>query len=578
MAESVEESSKREPINWPAVQLPNGPFSVKYNITKTNDGKEIKEVSSQGSIDLLRLLREEIDIKNRHEKAEIKESLHMLKLALTPDILKAYLSYMNEIVHRHEDNESQNNKKSIVNRDLMNTNWSNIIACSHSSEGSVGVLFIECFLLPEKGADKHTLYREKIVAKPCGVSEFYNQVFVNHLAQHCGINVPQVRAIGTVSDKDQEERKSLEENLRKLYITPFHDGLYDLEKSPKSLFQSPLIMLMDQAKGSALGHRINKQRALKHQDFKAIGKLFLFDLLIRNTDRLPSRKTLGRATGNPGNIMLNPDKLLAGELWAIDNEIQLSLIPRAEHLSYVESFRSVVAEILERKHEKTVFKQINHLIFDTLPDFAGILPDSLANLWKLSSNIDKEYKYNKASFDLAINTLLQMIYLRAKTSHLVNKSHPPPEINKDDDASHAKVAWCKWIRETVPRAVADILDFVEDKTGLPIEKGSDEAFIKGFEEAVKSVVRNKESVKNSLLEADAELENSGRDSFVDETERHTIIGQHQEDREFILELIDVLTEEQERAKKRKQVWRSLLRYAVDKTDEEAEQEGLNEAK
>lgn len=567
MADSGETSKQASPVIWPE-ELPNGPFAINYN-TVTNNGTEKKEVvNCQGSIDLLKLLRRELDIKKKDEKDDIKESLHMLPgtVAMTPELLKSYLFNMNEIVHRHDVSISQNHKKSIVNRDLSNTVWSNIVAASHSTEGSIGVTFIECSLLPEKGADKYTIFRERIVAKPCGVSEFYNQVFVNHLAPHCGINVPQVRAIGKVTDKDLDERKSLEENFRKLYITPFHDGLYDASGSPKSLFQSPLIMLMDQAKGRPLEHRVNKQRALTNKDFKAIGKVFLFDLLIRNTDRLPSRKTLSRATGNSGNIMLNE----SGELWAIDNEIKLSHIKGTDHDAYVESFRSVVVEILERTHEQVVLKQLNDLIFERVPALAGVLSTSLAKIWKLTSNQDIEYQQSK-HHNLAIDTLLQLIYLRATSSPLVNGKHPPP---KDFDPTHSKkVVWTHWIRDTIPRAVADVLDFVEDKTGFPIEKGSGEAFIKGFVEAVNNVARNKEVIKISLHEADAELEEQSdeRASFVNEAERHTIIDEHQSNREFILELIDVLVEELEQSKRRKRVWAALLKFAV-KTNEDAARE------
>lgn len=48
-------------------------------------------------------------------------------------------------------------------------------------------------------------------------------------------------------------------------------------------------MLMEIVKGKQLCHRTQGQRQLVDQDYRAVGRLFLLDLLIRNTDRLPSR-------------------------------------------------------------------------------------------------------------------------------------------------------------------------------------------------------------------------------------------------------------------------------------------------
>ena len=54
------------------------------------------------------------------------------------------------------------------------------------------------------------------------------------------------------------------------------------------------IMIMEYSQGKPMQHKINGQRRLLASDYFAIGKLFLFDLLIRNTDRLPCRKTIPR--------------------------------------------------------------------------------------------------------------------------------------------------------------------------------------------------------------------------------------------------------------------------------------------
>ena len=71
------------------------------------------------------------------------------------------------------------------------------------------------------------------------------------------------------------------------------------------------------------------QRILKDEDFRAIGRLHSLDLLIRNTDRLPSRKAIPRPGsvvisdhGNAGNLMFGD---VPGSLWAIDPEMQTNI-------------------------------------------------------------------------------------------------------------------------------------------------------------------------------------------------------------------------------------------------------------
>ena len=46
------------------------------------------------------------------------------------------------------------------------------------------------------------------------------------------------------------ERESLKKNIEKLYVQPFHAGIYEGNRSPRELFQGkPLILLMDLALG-----------------------------------------------------------------------------------------------------------------------------------------------------------------------------------------------------------------------------------------------------------------------------------------------------------------------------------------
>jgi len=46
------------------------------------------------------------------------------------------------------------------------------------------------------------------------------------------------------------ERENLKKNIEKLYVQPFHAGIYEGNRSPRELFQGkPLILLMDLALG-----------------------------------------------------------------------------------------------------------------------------------------------------------------------------------------------------------------------------------------------------------------------------------------------------------------------------------------
>lgn len=177
----------------------------------------------------------------------------------------------------------------------------------------------------------------------------------------------------------------------------------------------------------------------------------------------------------------------AGHLWAIDNDIRLtdSTVTTAVQTSnfvqalldnkkdYISNFRSVVSEILDKKHERYVFRQINHLIFDEIPEFFGILPASLNTLWSLSCNEpDIVFQYDKEKYplvDSAIDSLLQMIRQRYLTApfNVVYEKLLIPNIT----SHHVKFQLCKWCKHPGDEVAAgDLIVVLQvEKVESPIE-------------------------------------------------------------------------------------------------------------
>lgn len=164
-------------------------------------------------------------------------------------------------------------------RDVNNADWSMISACRRSENGTTGIYFLQC------GEN------EIVVAKPISNDEFLRQKFVNQLAEDCfQIRCPKIRLLSRKVDNDSEFSRL--ETAVKLVYEPLHRDMYEGggSNSCKKLFESPHIMLMELVQGRPVCHRTEGQRYLEEEDFTALGRLFLFDLMLRNTDRLPCSK------------------------------------------------------------------------------------------------------------------------------------------------------------------------------------------------------------------------------------------------------------------------------------------------
>jgi hypothetical protein len=233
-------------------------------------------------------------------------------------------------------------------RDVNKSTWENVVACRRSDEGSSGIYFIQCEIpspphAPHTPAAHNThsasvispshaasgphggggsnnnsiagsvngslgSHRDVIVAKSVTEADFERQKFIHDLAKgYFHIQCPEIRFL----HKKSEEFEQLRVNTRKIFC-PLFEEMYETggKNSPKSLFDGPGIMLMEMVNGKPLCHRfvlrftlyftlhkfdctsrrLNGQRLITDHDYRAIGRLFLFDLLIHNSDRLPCRK------------------------------------------------------------------------------------------------------------------------------------------------------------------------------------------------------------------------------------------------------------------------------------------------
>jgi hypothetical protein len=376
-------------------------------------------------------------------------------------VLEKLLNDMKEMLnHKFLNVDLQNS----VIHDVNESTWSLISAVRRSEAGTTGIYFIQ-LEHPRRalkngnvaGMPSYMLPTSVIVAKPIQFEEFARHQLVNQIAtDYFHIRCPRIRLIA----KSSAEYDELISNVKRLFSNlEVHRDMYDNggKSSPKDLFTTNSILLMELVKGSPLCHRLNGQRELAPIDYRAVGRLFLLDLLIRNTDRLPCRKAMPRPgssniadQGNAGNLMFGN---APGTLWAIDPEMQTQISQEKER-SYLESFHGVVNEIVHSYHNSSQFKTLSKLFFERVDFLEGILDASLDETtpWDTKSEIQQH----------GIDAVLQLIRVRAAAydNFIVNNSThtPPPDDNNEK-------AWREWIRMAVPRAVFDVVEFIEAHTG-----------------------------------------------------------------------------------------------------------------
>lgn len=365
-------------------------------------------------------------------------------------------------------------------RQIDQKNWDNLIACQKSESGSIGIYFLQCC---NNIHDKNNpIYNEIIVSKAYTLQDYERTLFVQELATtYFQIKSPKIRYIS----RQDEEFITLQQGIKNLFQPLFGD-LYEIggSLSPKDLFSSKGIMLVEFVQGKPLNHRRNGQRNLSYEDYYEIGKIFLFDLLIRNTDRFPCRKALPRPTnttildeGNPGNIMFGPEN---GVVWSIDPEIQINVDDNL-HDTYAKGLESVVREIVYRQDLDRRYKSIETLFFQVFPGLEDILPLSLNEIheWEKCDQFEQD----------AIASILNLIRIKLKKDSTIIESSPVsitlPEGNNEKE-------WREFIRQLAPRVMDDLFQFLEIHTGYPIPYYASEAFVKGFHFSLQSAIQFKQ--------------------------------------------------------------------------------------
>lgn len=120
---------------------------------------------------------------------------------------------------------------------------------------------------------------------------------------------------------------------------------------------------------------------------------------------------------------------------------------------YLKSLKAVVTEIINRQDKWLYNRHISSLYFEPFQPMRGVLDKSLEELTPWRSNDECQ--------TMAVSALLQLIRVRVKADegllHSEGVMSPP---DRDDEAE-----WREWIRLTVPRAIADVMAFIEATTG-----------------------------------------------------------------------------------------------------------------
>jgi len=387
-----------------------------------------------------------------------------------------------------------------VSRAVSMDDWSSLEACHRSSAGSTGIYFLQT----KEGV---------VVAKPMTENEYHLVDFIDNLTTDVfQIATPKMRLI----PKSSPEFATLEAAVQGLFA-PLHMELYNAggHDSPKPLFSGSSVVLMDYVRGSPLRAAEEGQRMLHDEDFEQVGKLFLLDLLIRNTDRLPCRRAIPRPggkeiadQGNAGNLMLGD---APGSLTSIDPEFKFSGLSEEQVAEYHEAVFDVTEEILHNLAAKSTYRELDHLWFSPVPGLAGLLDKSLdlTSPWKDLSPMQSE----------ALAGVLQLIRVRAKaniaamsamasdrtadapslaprtqslpTTMSTRVMQPPPSTNSEQE-------WREWIRKAAPRAIADVIHFIAAVTQLRIDTQPTGAPANAFRAGFKSGLRQAFSFKSSF--------------------------------------------------------------------------------
>eukprot|EP01031_Cornospumella_fuschlensis_P029684 gene29684-35830_t len=419
-------------------------------------------------------------------------------------------------------------------RDVRSSDWGQLVSCRRSESGTVGTYFLQT-LCRDGGEGGHAgsqhSRHEVVVAKAITLEDFEKTSLVNELAtKHFHILCPQTRYI----DRHDAEFVELQEKIFALFA-PLHSPLF-----PTQLFSQKGVLLLEFVKGTPLCHRTQGQRPLLQGDYHALGKLFLLDLLVRNTDRLPCAKAMPRphthpnllvahtnthstAThlhhsnvhahshslrplqlldeqGNAGNIMFGASE---GQVWSIDPEMQTEVGEGVE-AAYLDGVESAVREIVHAEASLPSMKALNSLLYCPIDGLAGILDCSLHDLPAWGALEPHQLG--------ALQSVLDMVRVRVAADQRHFPKHPcSPRIPAPPDTADERL-WREWMRQNCPCAVRDVLQFVALHTGYGTPEYAASAFERGVRDGLAAAAAFRRQYGQTKVEA--EEQRAGHIAFI----------------------------------------------------------------
>jgi hypothetical protein len=231
--------------------------------------------------------------------------------------------------------------------------WNDLVYVVRSEYGQDGVYFIN---------DGQT---EQVLKAP---ESPYSELFLTLLAESLDLNTPEVKVIRADNQEYEDIVRYVKPYIEKSNVklreaqkqqeqkNEYERDLELIEKRTLNLDSSPTFFLMENLKGRSLRDvtRIDLRdwygadeqlNGTGQKFFKDLGKLLVFDLLVRNVDRfifwqLPGIGEVESALGNIGNIFIQDSNK---ELIVIDSLTDTNI----EVLEYAKAVKEILARTLD---------------------------------------------------------------------------------------------------------------------------------------------------------------------------------------------------------------------------------------
>ena len=225
------------------------------------------------------------------------------------------------------------------------TGWDAAVSSiKRSALGATGVFFV--LLSDNDSADSDGVLVLKRV--PDLDSALYEGAFPTMLSLKLfGIKTPRFRVLPRDDAAESGGDNEFKQFKRGIFALYKNQG-FDPPSGVQQLFDAPALVMTELVVGVPLCHKSAGQRPLLREDYLALGRIFVLDLVINNYDRLPCRSVWRRdyqrlqSQGNPGNLMFGTEP---GDVVAIDHELLVAVEHKFDE--YVGAVRSVVAGIVK---------------------------------------------------------------------------------------------------------------------------------------------------------------------------------------------------------------------------------------